>query len=90
MSDNDERRPPVPGLRDMRIILPDGTEIPVDRIEPTPDLLRGDGVPADVARKLPESKGEITFAMTPEGAAWLRYHLLVRPLLYVPLEYRLN
>lgn len=34
--------------------------------------------------------GEIEVEVTPEAAAWLRYVLVVRRMLYEPLEYRAN
>lgn len=34
--------------------------------------------------------GEIEVEVTPEVAAWLRYVLVMRRMLYDPLEYRVN
>lgn len=89
MSEKNER-PRIPGLRDVRIIREDGTEWPLGEAEANESKPAGPDKPAAELRALGPWSGSATVKLTPEGEAWLRYQLLVRPWLYCPLEYRLN
>lgn len=75
-------------IKDVRLFItgPDGTETEV-----AADIQENaTGAPPAAAGEIPAWSGSVTFAMTPEQASWLRYVLVVRRLLYEPLEYRLN
>jgi hypothetical protein len=78
-------------IKDMRLFItgPDGTETEVAAdIQETATGAPPAGSGEILA--LPEWPASVTFAITPEQASWLRYVLVVRRLLYEPLEYRLN
>ena len=81
--------PRIPSLRDLRIILEDGTEkeLPegsITEVQP--------GKQAEEPRRLGPWVGSVTFQaeINPAAVAWLRYWTRVRPWLHCPLEYRLN
>lgn len=79
----------IPGLRDMTIIGPDGREV---GIEATDVELGRPATGEPVERRAIFPSGSVTFTvkLTAEGERMLRYWLVVRPMLYEPLEYRLN
>lgn len=88
MSEKNER-PRIPSLQDVRIIRENGTEWPLGEVEANESKPAEPDSPAERLSLGPWS-GSATGKLTPEGEAWLRYQLLVRPWLYCPLEYRLN
>ena len=87
--DKNGKRPRIPSARDLRILLPDGTELPVEEIgEAKEEEAAGRAVHLVLA--VGDIAVTITFPANDRVDAWLRYLLLVRPRLYEPLEYRLN
>lgn len=77
------------GARDVRLFVTgaDGEEREVTGIREIKEIKADADSPAG---EIMPAAVEIAVEVTPEAAAWLRYVLVVRRMLYEPLEYRLN
>lgn len=89
MNKKNNKRSCIASLRDMCIILEDGTEWPLsEEVEIESKPIEADT--PDERLSLEPWSVSVTVQLTTRGEAWLLYHLLVRPWLYCPVEYRLN